>query len=261
MGHNKITINNCSFSDNGTGNVSTIYDYNYSNSGEDYYYYYNSYEYFHDDSLKYRCDRYSCMDKIRIYYNFTNPEIHQTENNIYFLSCHFINNYRMVKLLHVEVDNNYIREVHTHVQSVTIHNCLFYFNSNSQLLSVGCDNKGGSRKYCVSALIDNTTISSNIHKHMYSYLIYAYYAILTFENTKVINNSVGIDVTFDIYIIQAQDSYVIYDKYNEISNNSADYVIQAVAVHINENSILNISFNVLTMHCAITSKEHADFEI
>ena len=34
-----------------------------------------------------------------------------------------------------------------------------------------------------------------------------------------------------------------------------------MAVHINENSILNISFNVVTDHCAITSKEYADFEI
>ena len=61
-------------------------------------------------------------------------------------------------------------------------------------------------------------------------------------------------------IIHARDSYVKYNKYNEISNNSANYVIDTLAIHINENSILNISFNFLQF-CIISSIQFVQLEI
>ena len=75
--------------------------------------------------------------------------------------------------------------------------------------------------------------------------------MLTFESAIIINNTVlGATFHYTYYnnIIQARDSYIKYNKYNEISNNSANYVIDTPAIHINENSILNISFNFLQFH-------------
>ena len=105
-------------------------------------------------------------------------------------------------------------------------------------LSAECYNNGDSRKHCVSVLIKSTTISSNIQKRDH-----LNYVTLTFETFLHYYNN----------IIEAWDSYIKYNKYNEISNNSANYVITTLAIHINENSILNISFNFPQFHCIIYS--------
>ena len=104
-------------------------------------------------------------------------------------------------------------------------------------------------------------MSSNIHN--YDDLIYVYYAILAFENVKIINNIIihFYPNEIGINIIKTWKSYVQFNKYNEISKNSANFVIEGLAIHITENSKLNISFNDLTSHCVISSKELADFEI
>ena len=262
LGHNTIVINNCSFSDIYTGeDISTTYDYNYE---DDYYSSFNynySYEDFANGNFKPTCNHeYSCMTKIEIYYHFTNISIDQTANKLLFSDCHFINNFRTTKVLRVQVDNNYHWKVNADVQSVIINNCSFYNNKNIMFLSAKCYNNDDSRKYCVSLLIKNTTISSNIQKC--DDLMYAYHVTLTFENSKIINNTI-LGETFHYYynIIQAQDSYIKYNKYNEILNNSANYVITALAIHINENSILNISFNFLQFHYIIDILQYAEFEV
>ena len=263
LGHNTIVINNCSFSDIYTGeDIPTTYDYNYK---DDYYSSFN-YNYSYDEdftngNFKPICNHeYSCMIKIKIYRHFTNISIDQTANKLLFSDCHFINNFRTAKVLHVQVENKYLWKVNTHVQSVIINNCSFYNNKNTMFLSAEGYNYGNSGKNCVSVLIKNTTISSNIQKR--DDLIYAYHVTLTFENSKIINNTI-LGETFQYYynIIQAGDSYIKCNKYNEISNNSANYVITTLAIHINENSILNISFNVLQFHCIIYSLQNAELEV
>ena len=257
LGHNTIVISNCSFSDIYTGEGPSSYEDDY----------YSSYNYSYDDANFFNynfmptCDHeYSCMTKIKIYYHFTNPEIDQTANNLLFSDCHFINNFRTAKVLHVQVENNYNWKVKTHIQSVIMYNCSFYSNKNTMFLSAECNYNGDSRKYCVSVLIKNTTISSNIQKH--DHLIYAGHIKLTFESSIIINNTVlGATIHQSNNIIQSQKSYMTYNKYNEISNNSANYVIDALAVHINENSILNISFNYLNFHYVILSIQHAELEV
>ena len=263
LGHNTILINNCSFSDTTSTytreDISSTYDNNYyedHNYYEDYNYSTN-YDYFYEGLIDngYSCDHeYSCMSKIKVRYHFTYPEIDQTANKLFFTDCQFIDNFKTAKLLHVEVENNYNWEVNTHVQSVIIKNGLFHNNKNTMFLSAKCYNNGDSRKYCVSVLIKNTTISSNIQKH--DHLIYAHRVTLTFESSIILNNTV-LGATFYYYnnIIQARDSYIKYNKYNEISNNSANYVIDTKAIHINENSILNISFNFLRFYCIIKQAE------
>ena len=124
------------------------------------------------------------MSKIKVHYHFTNPEIDQTANKLFFTDCQFINNFRTAKVLSVQVENNYHWKVNTHVQSVMIHNCLFYNNKNTMFLSAECYSNGGSRKYCVSVLIEKTTISSNIQ--IQNHLIHAYHIKLTFESTIII---------------------------------------------------------------------------
>ena len=47
----------------------------------------------------------------------------------------------------------------------------------------------------------------------------------------------------------------------KFQKNSANFVIEGLAIHITKNSKLNISFNSLTSHCIISSKERVDFEI
>ena len=265
LGHNTILISNCSFSDFYKGeNISTTYTSN-RNYEDDYYSSFNysySYEAFINGNFKPICTHeYSCTPKIKVHYHFTNPEIDQTANKLLFSDCHFVNNFRTAKVLHVKVENNYKWEVNTHVQSVMIQNCLFYNNKNTMFLSAKCYNNGDSRKYCVSVLINNTMISSNIQ--IQDNLIYVNSATLTFKSVVIINNTV-LGATFHYYyynsIIQAWDSYIKYNKYNEISNNSANYVIDTLAIHINENSILNISFNFLRF-CIINSIQFVEFEI
>ena len=265
LGHNTIVISNCSFSDIYTGeDIPTTYDYNYK---DDYYSSFNynySYEDFINGNSKPICNHeYSCMSKIKIYYHFTNISIDKTANKLLFSDCHFINNFRAAKVLHVKVENNYHWKVNTHVQSVIINNCSFYNNKNIILLSAECYNNDDSRKYCVSVLIKNTTISYNIKKH--DHLISVNYVTLTFENSIIINNTIhGVAPHQYNNIIEALNSYIKYSKYNEISNNSANYVIMgALAIHINENSILNISFNFLQFHCIINKYflPYAKFEI
>ena len=258
LGHNTIVINNCSFSDIYTGeDIPTAYDYNYE---DDYNY---SYEDYINGNFKPICiHEYSCMTKIEIHYYFTNLEIDQIANKLLFSDCQFINNFRTARVLRVQVNHNYHWKVNTHVQSVIIYNCSFYNNKNTIFLSAECYNNGGREKYCVSVLIKNTTISSNIQKH--DHLVSVYYVTLTFENSKIINNTVlGENFRFYYNIIHAQDSYIKYNKYNEISNNSANYifVIRALTIHINENSILNISFNFLQFHCIIYSLQDAELEV
>ena len=281
LGHNTILISNCSFSDIHKGeNISTTYNNNSKYNEDDYYSSLNydySYEYFngtfkpickHDYYYEYfngsfrpKCDHeYSCMPKIKVRYHFTNPEIDKTANKLLFTDCLFTKNFRTAKALRVKVENNYKWEVNTHVQSVIIQNCLFYNNKNTMFLSAECYNNGDSRKYCVSVLIKNTTISSNNQKCVH--LIYVNYATLTFENSIILNNTViGANLYYYNYIIKAWDSYIKYNKYNEISNNSANYVIDTLAIHINENSILNISFNFLQFHCIIDYLHLAKFQV
>ena len=129
-------------------------------------------------------------------------------------------------------------------------------------LSAECYNNDDSIKHCVSVLIKYTTISYNIQKR--DHLISVNYVTLTFEISKIINNTIlGVAPHQCNNIIQAQDSYIKYNKYNEISNNSANYVIAAPALHINENSILNISFNFLQFHHVIlyTQVYYAELEV
>ena len=254
LGHSMIIITNCSFSDT----EAVVYDFDYS--GEDYDY---------DDSVNFdlqkRYYEYSGMDKIRIHYQFTNPERDRTAaSKLSLLNCHFMNNYRRYKVLDIEVNNSYNREDDTNVQSLAIHmyNCSFYYNKHVQFLSVECyndgDNDGDNRMYCVSVLIENTTISSNIQ--YYDNLIYVSHVTLTFEQVKIINNIIaGYQYDFggrNISIIKAQFSNITYNKFNEITNNSVNYVIEVLAIHINENSVLNISFNMITSHCVITYNNH-----
>ena len=194
--------------------ITIVFNYNYS---------YEDYIYFNGNFKPICIHEYSCMTKIAIHYRFTNLKIDQTANKLLFTDCHFINNFRTAKVLHVQVENNYHWKVNTHVQSVIIYNCSFYNNKNTIFLSAECYNNGGSEKYCVSVLIKNTIISSNIQKH--DHLISVYYVTLTFENSKIINNTIhGENFHFYYNIIHVQDSYIKYNKYNEISNNSANYI-------------------------------------
>ena len=266
LGHNTILISNCTFSDIYAGeNIPTTYDNNSKYYEDDYYvnYSYWSYEAFINGNYKHICDHeYSCLSKIIVHYHFTNPEIDQTANRLFFTDCLFTNNFRTAKVLRFKIENNHKWEVNTHVQSVMMHNCLFYSNRNTMFLSAECYNNNNDSIKCISVLIKETTISSNIQTD--DNLIYVNYATITFERVFIINNTVLGASTFHYNnIIQAEDSYLKYYKYNEISNNTVNYVIVALAIHINENSILNISFNFLRFHYIILSRQlyYAELEI
>ena len=118
--------------------------------------------------------------------------------------------------------------------------------------------------YCASTFIKNTTILSNCNSQHQVDLIYLYRIIFTVENVRITNNTITDSNTGYHSIINAELSYLKYKKYNEISQNSANYAIKTLAIHMCENSILNISSNTWNYNVEIYSTktiEIAEMEI
>ena len=242
LGNNTVTINNCVFNDvHMDSHNLTINNFNDHN---------NSYPLYYYDDI-YKCYDDICDAKIVILY-FGCLRNHASENKLYFIHCKFINNSRSQKLLLLNMENSY----NTKIPLVFVNNCEFYNNKNIQLLLVKCRNED-NQKDCASTFIKNTTILSNSqHKED---LIYLYYIILTVENVRITNNTIT-DSHATGYasfhsIINAELSFLKYKKYNEISQNSADFAIITLAIHMCENSILNISFNTLNYSSEIYSTQ------
>ena len=171
----------------------------------------------------------------------------QTANKVYFSNCQFVNNYGTENLIYFWVENYYNREFHVNVY-IVLHGCVFSNNKHASLISALC--YAVNERYCISVIISNTTISSNIQN--YDDLIFALCAMLTFENVIITNNTVlGIRFDEDNVIIKIDYGYIQYNQYNEISKNSANYIIymkflsEQSVIYVNENSILNISMNIL----------------
>ena len=221
LGNNTVTISNCDFCDDTIGRDNLIMNYEYP---------------FPYDDI-YECYDYFCDAKIVILLYSGQLENHASKNKLYFTDCNFINNSRSNKLLLVNIENSY----NTKLPLVTLNNCMFYNNRKAQLLSVKCKN-GDSKKSCAHISLKNTTVLSNIL--MRYHMIYIYHVILTLENVKIINNSItGYPNNYNI--IKAENSYLKYKSYNEISKNTARGTIKGSSIHMCENSILNFSSNTL----------------
>ena len=238
FGNNSITIRNCNFNDMVNNHSSPM--------NTDYYRY----------PLYYYDDIYTC------YYGFCDAKVgillypgqnSVSESKLYFIDCSFINNARSRKLLLINMENRY----NTKTPTVTLKNCMFHSNKNTQLLLVRCHNDD-SENYCASIFLKNITISSNIQSK--DDIIYVYHVTLTFEDVKIMNNSF-IGPTYipkNYNIIIAEVSYLKYNSYNEISKNTARYSIVGVPIHISENSILNLSLNILDYYVEIFSFQNTD---
>ena len=238
LGNNTVIISNCDFNDTVGRHSLTMSDYRYA-------------LYYHDDI--YKCYDYFCDAKIVILLYFGELENYASKNKLYFTDCNFINNFRSRKLLLLNMENSY----NTKKPSVTLNNCMFYSNKNTQLLLVRCHN-GDSQKHCASIYLKNTTVLSNIQEK--EDIIYIYHVMLTLENVKIINNSfAGSTFSPDNYnIIYAEMSYLKYKSYNEISKNTAYFTIKGLGIHMCENSILNFSSNTLDYNVEISSLQNTD---
>ena len=102
----------------------------------------------------------------------------------------------------------------------------------------------------------NTTVLSNIQKM--NDLVYVDDVVLTLENVKIINNFVTAPFHYNIMIIKAENSYLKYNSYNEISNNTAHGTILCLAIYMCENSILNFSSNTLDNDVEIYTLQNDD---
>ena len=232
LGNNTITISNCDFNDK----EGRIINYKYP-----LYYYEDIYECY---------DHRFCDAKIVMLLYSAELE---NQNKLYFTDCNFVNNSRSRKLLLINIENNY----NTKFPLVTLNNCMFYNNRKAQLLLVRCKN-GDSKKSCAYVLVKNTTVSSNFQRK--DDMMFVYNVVLTLENVKIINNSLtgSTGIQYTCIIIYAENSYLKYKSYNEISRNTARVTIVSLSIHMCENSILNFSSNALGDNVEISSFQNDD---
>ena len=239
LGNNTITISNCDFNDMVGRHSLTMNDVNY----------YQYPLYYHDDI--YKCYDHFCDAKIVILLYSGQLENHASEKKVCFSKCNFINNARSRKLLLLNMENSY----NTKMPLITLNNCMFYSNKNTQLLLVRCQN-GDSEKHCASIFVKNTTVLSNIQEK--EDIIYIYHVILALENVKIINNSFTVNGYMNKNIIHGVISYLKCKGYNEFSMNSAQITIMGLSIHMCENSILNFSSNTLDYNVEIFSPQNDD---
>ena len=234
LGNNTVTISNCDFNDK-VGRDDSTMDYKYP-------------LHYYDDI--YKCYDHICDAKIVILLFSAPLENHASENKLHFTDCNFINNSRSRKLLLVNIENSY----NTKLPLVTLNNCMFSSNKNTQLLLVRCKNSY-SIKSCAHISVKNTTVLSNIQKM--DDMMYIYHVILTLENVKITNNSI-IGYPNNYNIIKAENSYLKYKSYNEISKNIARGSIEGSSIHMCENSMLNFSSNTLDYNVEIYFLQNED---
>jgi len=92
--------------------------------------------------------------------------------------------------------------------------------------------------YCILLLIKDTKISYNTD--FQGSLIYTNTIKFEIEQIRVTSN-IGFDT--DSYILYAEESYLQFNSYNEIFNNTLTAVIIALSLHVQEDTVINITLN------------------
>ena len=92
------------------------------------------------------------------------------------------------------------------------------FHNNKYALTLAADCFSPDLIYCILLLIKNTTLSCNLHFE--GSLVYIYLTTVKIDQVKITSN-------FEPHgaIFVASESYLQFNSYNEISNNTLDVEI------------------------------------
>ena len=226
-GHGSTILNDCNF----TNNVSYY----------DYYGYDNLYDEFEGQNIG------PCDDSND---NSTNSTVHAyyqdcantyTPNNIQFINCFFVNNDGSKELILI-VQDSYSKTNSTTL-IITISDCVFHNNQYARFLFV--DSYNEDLNYCDTLLlIKNTTLSFNTH--FQQSLVFVYMTKVKIDQVKVISNIGTLDHCYNSAIFTAQESYLEFNGYNNFFNNTVSVAIHVFSAHLQEESVLNFSFNTFS---------------
>ena len=179
-------------------------------------------------------------------------------NKLHFINCQFANNTESNALVTI-IQNNILKRTLKKNNilknlKIIIVSCIFHNNKYVQILSVYCLFSNSDQQYCITLLIKNTTISFNTHFEWP--LVYFYQIKAVIDQIKVTSNN-GLFEADTSNIFTGEDSYLQFNGYNEISNNTVNVAITQLLVHLQEDTVINFIFN--TVKYAIKPKIHMMF--
>ena len=216
-GHSSIIITDCNFT-----NINTVYD--------------DDYDYYDDITSVnvYNNDNNFTRSYSAVYAYYQDCGNTHTSNNMQFINCHFINNTGQNELIQIHQRN--IHNVNLVNLSAAIIRCTFHNNQYVPILFAFCYND--DMNYCILLLIKDTKISYNTD--FQGSLIYTYMIKFEIEQIRVTSN-IGFDAGSNI--LDAEESYLQFNSYNEIFNNTLTTVIMALSLHVQEDTVINITLN------------------
>ena len=226
-GHSSVLITDCNFTSKQENIEPIFYDYDYDDYNVVY-----AYNYYETPVYVYNNDNNFTYSNSTVYVYYQDCGNIHTSNEIKFINCHFINNIGLKELIQVAQNSIYSN----YLVSILIIRCTFHNNQYVQILSVNCY----TEEYCIWLLIKNTIISSNTRFE--GSLIYTYTTKTEIEQIKIISNyGYGKHTSF----FEAEDSYLQFDGYNEIFNNTLTKATAAFTIHVQEGAALNFTLNTI----------------
>ena len=238
-GHSLIILNDCSFTSN---------PLNY-----EYYNYDDLYDEHEDDNWP------PCEYNFTYYY--TNHTVYadyqdciniDIPNSVQFINCYFVNNFGSQELIHIKQNSSL--KYNTTNLIIVITDCIFHNNWFAQFLSVDSYNDE-LNMISTLLLIKNTQISSNMY--FTTALVSAYQTKVEIDQVKVISNVGANNYCYTSSIFKAGINYLQFQNYNEFFNNTVDIVTAAVSLHVQENSILNFTLNIIFFNVIHTESTDA----
>ena len=240
-GHSSLLITDCNFTSKQENIDPVFYDYDYDD-----YDVFQEYSYYEVPVYVYNIDNNFTYSNSTVYTYYQDCGNIHTSNEIQLINCHFINNAGLKKEL-IQVTQNNVYEYLVNL-SIIIIRCTFHNNQYVQkILSANC--YSDDLDYCIFLLIKNTIMSSN--KLFKGSLMYTYMTKTEIEQITIISNF-GTHSSF----FEAEHSYLQFDGYNEISNNTLIVAIGALSIHVQEDTVINFTLNTLIIGFHMSSIQH-----
>ena len=247
-GHNIINITDCIFTSK-HHNSTAYYDYDYDNDNDDDYEDEDNNYYSKDDKKNYYFnasdntaihnynDHVHRFDGISMIYGYYKNCNGTKPNKVYISNCHIADSTEDINLIHFVLEKGYDTELKDLTKlSVSISSCVFVNNKYTRtVLSAKSYNDNDQDYYVLMSIKDIIITNSSIRVSVIDiYKVKLHVANLIISNILLPDHST---------IIIAQQGYLIFYKYNEILNNSANSGISAPMIHVQENTILKFTLN------------------
>ena len=171
----------------------------------------------------------------KVYTHHTNNK-HTKSNILKFIGCHFTNNnnnFELKRLL--DLSQSYNSDI-KYLQ-IYIVDCIFHKNHYVQVLSIQSFTHAPVN-YHVSVIIRNVTFTFNTHDYENIIIVFR----VQFYMTNLLFRSNYLSHYYS-NIIDVTRCHLAFSGYNEFSNNKASSVISSFKLFIEENTILNLTFN------------------